>query len=109
MSVNATLGPRCRKGPGEAAVGLTMAERRAVTKEMARRYHKAPKKLKGVMLTELCGKRLRPFMAEIVGVMERLGELELTPPQRDQLLQMSAATIDRRLSPDRLSVGSTPN
>ena len=33
--------------------------------------------------------------------MERVGELELTPVQSDQLLQMSAATIDRRLAPDR--------
>jgi hypothetical protein len=35
-------------------VGLSMAERRAVTKQMARRYAKAPKKEQGRMLDELC-------------------------------------------------------
>ena len=44
-----------------------------------------------------CGKRLAPFMAEIVGVLERFGELELGSQEREQLLAMSAATIDRRL------------
>ncbi len=31
-----------------------MAERKAVTRAMARRYEKAPKKEKGAMLDELC-------------------------------------------------------
>jgi len=35
-------------------VGLSMAERRAVTKQMARRYEKATKGDKGRMLDELC-------------------------------------------------------
>lgn len=35
-------------------MGLTMAERRAVTKQMATRYRKARKKAKGAMLDELC-------------------------------------------------------
>jgi len=131
-----------------------MVERKAVTKEMAARYRKAPKKTKGAMLDELCaltgwtrdharrslrrvrrgditrskarrrtpiydddilkplrkiwatldgpcGKRMAPFMAEIVKVMERVGELELTPPQRDKLTSISAATIDRKLVTDR--------
>jgi len=134
-------------------VGLSMAERRAVTKQMARRYAKAPKKEKGRMLDELCaltgwsrrhairalaqtihppkrserpprprlygpevlgplrvvwatlngpaGKRLAPFMAEIVSALERCGELELTPEVRDKLLRISAATIDRLLAPER--------
>lgn len=132
-----------------------MAEKRAVTKEMAQRYRNASKKTRGQMLDELCalagwsrdharralreagaqrvsrpralatraptygsdvveplrkiwatldgpcGKRLAPFMAEIVPVMERVGELELKGRQRQQLLGMSAATIDRRLAPER--------
>ena len=35
-------------------MGLTMVQKRAVTKEMAKRYRKAPKKAKGGMLVELC-------------------------------------------------------
>ena len=134
-------------------MGLSMAEKRAVTKQMARRYVKAGKVEKGRMLDELCaltgwtrrharraltgvlgastirspkprartygpevleslrfvwatlngpsGKRLAPFMAEVVQALERHGALELAPPIRHKLLAMSSATIDRALAPDR--------
>jgi hypothetical protein len=134
-------------------VGLSMAERRAVTRQMARRYQLGAKKEKGLMLDELCaltgwsrrharralqlaagpspnrrrapreriygpevlgplrrvwaaldgpsGKRLAPFMSEIVAALERAGELGLEPEIRAKLLRMSAATIDRALAPDR--------
>lgn len=45
----------------------------------------------------ICGKRLAPFMAELVPALEREGALELGPEVRGQLLAMKAATIDRRL------------
>lgn len=38
----------------DGPVALTMAERQAISKEMARRYAKASKKQRGVMLDELC-------------------------------------------------------
>jgi hypothetical protein len=135
-------------------VGLTMAERKAVTRTMAKRYGSASKADKTTMLDELCaltgwtrdharralrvaaatgqspppraprpriygedvaeplrmiwatlngpsGKRLAPFMAEIVQVLERHGELEVSEAVRDKLLAVSAATIDRMLAPDR--------
>ncbi|WP_210435167.1 hypothetical protein [Saccharopolyspora sp. ASAGF58] len=47
------------------------------------------------------GKRLAPFLPEIVAVLERAGELDLEPGVRAKLVSMSAATIDRRLAPDR--------
>jgi hypothetical protein len=47
------------------------------------------------------GKRLAPFMSEIVAALERAGELGLEPEIRAKLLRMSAATIDRALAPDR--------
>src|SRR5882757_9453751 len=47
------------------------------------------------------GKRLAPYLGEIVTVLERVGELELDPRVRAQLVSISAATIDRRLAPDR--------
>jgi hypothetical protein len=130
-----------------------MAERKAVTRHLARRYDRAPKKEKGRILTELCeltgwtrrharraltealrpserrparprrrrygrevlepliriwailngpaGKRLAPFLPEIVEVLERCGELELSPEVRAKLVGISAATIDRLLAPQR--------
>jgi hypothetical protein len=51
---------------------------------------------------ELCGKRLAPFVAELVPALETEGVLTVPAPVREQLLQMSAATIDRRLRPFRL-------
>lgn len=51
---------------------------------------------------ELCGKRLAPFLAELVPALESEGALALEGAVREHLLQMSAATIDRRLRPFRL-------
>ena len=53
------------------------------------------------VLGGLCGKRMAPFMAEAVAALERCGELCLTDRQREALCSMSAATIDRRLAPER--------
>ena len=130
-----------------------MAERKAVTKEMLKRYAKGSKTEKGWILDELCaltgwsrrharraltaaaegrlerprrprertygpdvlvplrriwavldgpaGKRLAPFMAEIVEALERCEELDVTPGVRSKLLGMSSATIDRMLAKDR--------
>jgi hypothetical protein len=134
-------------------VGLSMAERRAVTKQMVKRYARCSKLEKGRMLDELCaltgwtrrharralavaattapprprkpreriygpevleplrrvwatlggptGKRLAPFMGEVVQAMERFGELEVSPAVRAKLLRVSAATIDRLLVNER--------
>jgi hypothetical protein len=128
-----------------------MGERKAVTKQMAKRYAKASKKGKGVMLDELCeltgwtrrharraltqaleqpkrpavrskiygqevgdalgfiwallgapaGKRLAPFLPEIIEVLERTGERAFAPEVRAKLLRISAATIDRMLATER--------
>jgi hypothetical protein len=133
-----------------------MHERQAITKEMARRYVRAGKRERGLMLDELCaltgynrsyaarllrsraraparaparrrrgrrpvygpelvapltkvwavlggicGKRLAAVMERTVAALERHGELELTGEAREQLLAMSAATIDRLLAAKR--------
>ena len=57
---------------------------------------------------QLCGKRLAPFLPTLVPVLEHCGELTVTPPVREQLLTVSAATIDRRLQPHRLARGRRP-
>jgi hypothetical protein len=53
----------------------------------------------------ICGKRLQPFLPEMVVVLERHDELMLDEETRRLLLQMSAATIDRKLQPYRQQQG----
>lgn len=53
----------------------------------------------------ICGKRLQPFLPEVVPLLERHGELQLDEETRELLLQMSAATIDRKLQRFRQQQG----
>src|SRR5579871_209219 len=57
---------------------------------------------------QACGKRLAPFMAELVAALERAKELRLDPAVRAQLLALSPATIDRRLAAQRRTLGRQP-
>ena len=134
-------------------MGLTLAERRAVTETTAIRYSLADKPTKGVILDELCattgwhrsharkaltsalqpklvpprrprpprygpdviaalttcwtvlgmpaGKRLAPMLDELVMVLRHFGELVISDATAALLVSMSAATIDRRLAPER--------
>lgn len=47
------------------------------------------------------GKRLAPFLGEVVDRLIACGELVISEQTRYQLVRMSAATIDRRLAADR--------
>jgi hypothetical protein len=47
------------------------------------------------------GKRLAPMLGELVAVLRRFGELEIDEDTAALLVGMSAATIDRRLAPER--------
>jgi hypothetical protein len=49
----------------------------------------------------ICGKRLAPALPELVPALEREGALRLRPEERQALLGLSAATIDRRLGEAR--------
>jgi len=49
----------------------------------------------------ICSKRLHPFLAEGVTVLERCHELSLSPEVKELLLSMSRATIDRCLKKAR--------
>jgi hypothetical protein len=49
----------------------------------------------------LCGKRLAPFIRDVVPTLERFEELVLTTEQRKKLLAISPATLDRLLAPER--------
>ena len=54
-----------------------------------------------VICDGICGKRLAPYLAEIVPTLERLGELTLDEEVRRKLIGISPATIDRMLAPAR--------
>lgn len=45
----------------------------------------------------LCSKRLQPFLSELMEVLTRTGEIKVTDHTREQLISMSASTIDRIL------------
>ena len=47
------------------------------------------------------GKRLAPILGELVAVLRRFGELDIDEDTAALLAGMSAATIDRRLAPER--------
>ena len=47
------------------------------------------------------GKRMAPFLPEIVDRLRAVGELKVNDDVRDRLVSISAATIDRRLAGDR--------
>lgn len=48
-----------------------------------------------------CGKRLQPFIPQLIESLKTHNELELTKHDEDLLVRMSAATIDRLLTPAR--------
>jgi hypothetical protein len=49
----------------------------------------------------LCGKRLAPFLEELIPALEAEGVLAVSAADRAALVAMSAATVDRRLAPFR--------
>ena len=53
----------------------------------------------------ICGKRLRVLLPVLIEAMERHGHLQLDPVIKSRLLDISAATIDRLLRPQREATG----
>jgi hypothetical protein len=53
----------------------------------------------------ICGKRLKVLIPVLIESMERHGHLRLDPVIRSRLLDISAATIDRLLRPEREATG----
>ena len=51
------------------------------------------------------GKRLSPMLVVLVAMLQRDGDLDLSDADAALLVSMSAATIDRRLKPERVRLG----
>lgn len=81
-----------------------------VPKKIARtrhsRYAHLYKTLKRVWAASnfLCGKRLQPFLPELVKSLKRHKEIKLGKQDETLLLTMSASTIDRHLAPARREI-----
>ena len=54
-----------------------------------------------IVCDSICGKRLAPYLKEIVPVLIAHNELEVDTETRQKLVRISAATIDRLLAPER--------
>lgn len=96
---------RLRKG----GVNITLVEdertkRKRPPRRRPRKYDKqvvvALRKV-WVICDCICGKRLGPYLTEIVPLLERLDELEIADEVREKLIEVSPATIDRLLAPLR--------
>lgn len=85
--VKKKAGPRAHSGPGRKPV-YTNDVRKALVKVWA-------------ILDCPCGKRLTANLAEVVKVLEKHGELEVTDDVRERLLAISASTADRLLAGER--------
>jgi len=87
------------------AVRLLTQPRDSVAKRAGRRIYDEAVRAALVLVWEtadrICGKRLKAVLPILVGSMERHGHLHLDEEVRERLLSVSAATIDRLLSPVR--------
>jgi hypothetical protein len=77
-----------------------------IRRPRAKKYAVILPVLKVVWVTSFCacGKRLSPFLPELLRVMKRDQEIEVTAGEESLLASISASTIDRMLAPDRASM-----
>lgn len=94
-------GRRVWVGPGVAVVADVGVRARRQGRKRYGPEVLAPLKRIWKMLDYPCGKRLAPALAGALEALERHGELQLKGPVREKLLQISAASIDRLLAPEK--------
>ena len=96
-------GKRVEVAPGVNVEGSVRAGKGA-PRPRQRRYGPAVvKALTKVwkIMDYICGKRLAPVLPELIPLLIRHGELRVSPAVGNQLMQISAASIDRLLAPER--------
>lgn len=78
-----------------------------VSRRRTSRYEPIADLLKQVWAASnfLCGKRLKPFLSELVKALLHHGEIKLTKDEQALLLSASAATIDRLLAKAKRDLG----
>jgi transposase InsO family protein len=100
----AVVGRGVVKGVKVTLIEDERTKRRKKPRNRARKYGKevlVALQRVWVICDGICGKRLAPYLAEIVSVLERLGELTIDDEVRRKLVGISPATIDRRLAAAR--------
>jgi hypothetical protein len=83
------------------------AKAKAPRKRKPSRYARAGQALRRVWAASnfLCGKRLQPFLPELLRCLKRHKEISLNKDEEALLLSISAATIDRLLRPVKRKMG----
>jgi hypothetical protein len=74
-----------------------------ITRDRVSRYEAIIEPLEKIWVISnlLCGKRLEPFVPELLDSLKRHNEIDLTDEEEALLLSISSATIDRLLAPAR--------
>jgi len=82
------------------------ARKAPIRRPRAKKYTPILPQLKVLWATSFyaCGKRLAPFLPELLSVLTRFGEISVTPHEESLLGSISAATIDRMLAGDRAAM-----
>jgi hypothetical protein len=98
----------------KAAVRLLNRETRVPASRRGRRKRYRQEALEALVQVwqvsdRLCGKLLKPVLPELLQALERHGELSISEEVRDQLLQISAASIDRLLRIHKRAVLRQPH
>ena len=65
--------------------------------------------LRRIWFTEgcICGKRLAPFLKELVPILKRFGEIDVSDEVEKKLVNISPATVDRLLKPVKKALNFT--
>jgi len=93
-------GHRTIYGPGGVLLKPSVKRTRRRMPIYGSAVHKALKRIWAIYDCP-CGKYLAPAVAEMIRVLEREHEIELTTELREKLCSISPATIDRLLAPDK--------
>lgn len=99
-----TARPKRRKGTRKRCIRVTNTDHRRGRKPKYGPDVKRPLETIWAIMDCPCGKRLVAGIPQMVNVLEKFGELELTDEVREKLFLISAATCDRMLEKNRKEI-----